>query len=316
MRKFALILGLMLIISAANAFEIRIEGYEGGNVTVRLIPIGNGTAENVTVQENVITFQNITNGSYHVIITYRDMQYLGSVTIPGNDTLVVNFTKTSDTSVLKIDNMHYILNYQNGDLVVLEVVNFENTADMYYAGDIVKEIPNASHLMIDDTGLVQAGVSFENVSQDGNSIVIKNATVPPRGIFSLAYLYFPQGDLEIIADYPTDIIRIIHPTAITVSAPDVFKLETQFADANGQVFVVLTATNVTKGQVFTITAEMSPQGADVHAGADRGKSPLDNPAVIVGVLLVVAGVALFLYSNRKGGGNEGEEDGGWELTDE
>ncbi|WP_456370191.1 hypothetical protein [Geoglobus sp.] len=317
MRKFALILGLMLVISGANAFEIIIEGYDGGNVTVRLIPMGNGSMENVTVQDNVVTLQNLTNGSYHVVVAYKDMQYLGSVVIPDNESLVVNFTTVSDPSVLKIDNIHYIVNYQNDGLVILEVINFENTADSYYRGDIIKRIPkNATHVVIDDAGLIQAGVAYENLTQEGDRIVIKNATVQPHGVFSLAYIYFPSGELEIIADYPTDIIRVIHPTFIKVSAPEVFSEETQFADANGQVFAVLKATNITKGETFRIAAEVTQQGSTAGTAEQRGGSPFQNPAVIAGVLLVAAGVALFIYSGRRGRGGEGKSGGEWEITEE
>lgn len=317
MRKFALILGLMLVISGANAFEIIIEGYDGGNVTVRLIPMGNGSAENITVQDNVITLQNLTNGSYHVVVTYKDMQYIGNIAIPDNESLVVNFTTIDDPSVLKIDNIHYIVNYQNDGLVIFEVINFENTADSYYRGDIIKRIPqNATHVVIDDSGLIQAGVAYENLTQDRDQIVIKNATVQPHGVFSLAYIYFPSGDLEIIADYPTDIIRIIHPTFIRVSAPEVFSEETQFADANGQVFAVLKATNITKGETFRITAEVTQQSSTAGAAEQRESSILQNPAIIAGILLVAAGVALFIYSGRKGKGGEKDSSGEWEITEE
>lgn len=317
MRKFALILGLLLIISAAGAFEIKIEGYEGGNVTVRLIPIGNGSAENITVQDNVITLQNLTNGSYHVVVTYRDMQYIGNIVIPGNESLVVNFTQTSDQSVLKIDNIHYIVNYQNEGFVILEVINFENTANSYYRGDIIKKIPpDATHVVVDDAGLKQAGVVYENITQEESAIIIKNATVQPHGVFSLAYIYFPSGDFKIIVDYPTDIIRIIHPSQIKVTAPNQFVQETQFADANGQVFTVLKATNVTEGKTFTITAELT-QTKGVIADEQKSRNLLSNPAVIAGILLVAAGIALYIYSSRQGKDGEKEESkGDWELTDE
>lgn len=317
MRKSALILGLLLIISAASAFEIRIEGYDGGNVTVRLIPMGNGSAENITVQDNVITLQNITNGSYHVVVTYKDMQYIGNIIIPDNESLVVNFSWTSDPSVLKIDNIHYIVNYQNEGFAILEVINFENTADTYYRGDIIKKIPpDATHVIVDDSGLKQAGVVYENVTQEGDAIIIKNATVQPHGMFSLAYIYFPSGDLRIVVDYPTDIIRIIHSAQIEVTAPNQFVQETQFADANGQVFTVLKATNVSKGETFTITAELLQNPGTGTEGAGKSKNLLDNPAVIAGILLVVAGVALYLYSGRNGKGGKKEDSGGWEIRDE
>ncbi len=321
MKRLTLSLALIMLIFNAGAFEIVIDGYKGGNVTVNIIPIGNGTfSQNITVQDNVVRIENITNGSYHLVVSYGAKQFISTISIPENKSVRIDFSETDDINVLKVDNIHFILNLQQGSFSVMEVINFENTAGIYFHGDIVKRIPEgASHLIIDNQTLRMSGVVYDEIIQEKDRIIIRNATVQPNGVFSLAYLYFPPESIQLVVDYPVDIIRIIHPVQIKITPPEGFTQETQIRNDQGVVFNVLKAENLKMG-TYNLNAEMSQESITQMTASPQNQNQGLNLPLIAGVTLIAVGVVLFILTSRKREKEseekeegEKEETGGWEI---
>lgn len=316
MRSLLIALASTMLILNAGAFEITILGYEGGNVTVNIIPMENGTfAENITVQNDVIRIQNITNGSYHVVVIYGQKQYVSTISIPENSSLKIDFSETDDPGVLKVNNIHFILNLQQGGFSVMEVVNFVNTAEVYYHGDIVKQIPvGAANTAVDEETLAQSGVIYDRMILESGKIIIKNATVPPGTMFPLAYLYSPGNQIQLIVDYPSDVIRIIYPDQISITPPKGFQQETQITNERGIVFNVLKAENLSEG-TYSLDAEIPQQ---IQSPPVMGEDQKLNLPLVVGVALIGAGIVLFIWTSRKKDEEEEEESeeekkGGWNI---
>ncbi len=310
MKRLVFVLAFLMLIFSAEAFEITLNGYTGGNVTVNLISMNNSTfSQNITVQESTINIQNITNGSYHLIVSYGAKRFISTISIPENSSVRVDFSETNDSKVLKVDNIHFILNMQQDGFAVMEIVNFENTAEKYYHGDIVKKVPaGASHIVVDEQTLKQSGVVYDKIVQETGKIIIKNATVQPKGVFSLAYLYFPSDSIQLVVDYPADIVRIIHPVQIKVTPPDGFTKETQITSNQGVVFDVLKAENLKPG-IYQLNAEMS-QGAVSQITTQNGEQGQGlNLPLIAGVGLIAVGIVLFILTSRKKDAEESEEEG-------
>ncbi len=320
MKRLALSLTLIMLIFNAGAFEIVIDGYKGGNITVNIIPIGNGTfSQNITVQDNVVRIENITNGSYHLVVSYGTKQFISTISIPENRTVKIDFSETDDADVLRVDNIHFILNLQQGGFSVMEVINFENTAGIYFHGDIVKKIPaGASHLIIDNQTLRMSGVVYDEIIQENGRIVIRNATVQPNGVFSLAYLYFPSESIQLVVDYPADIIRIIHPAQIRITPPEGFVQETQIRNDQGVVFNVLKAENLKPG-TYSLNAEVAQGSTTQMTAPPENQNQGLNLPLIAGVTLIAAGIVLFILTSRKKEKEDEEEEereektGGWEI---
>ncbi len=313
MRVIFALIAIMLIISSVQAFEIKIDGYKGGKVSVRIIPINNTSyAKNISVESGVIRLDDMPNGSYHIIVTYKGMQFVGSIVIPENESLVVNFTSTDDAGVFRIQDMHYILGYQNGSFVIMEVINLANTAEVYFSSDLVKKIPeNARHVVVNETTLAQSGVFYEGIEEGEGKIIIRNLTVPPKGFVWLAYRYFLSTNPEIVIDYPAERVRIISPVEISVSVPSEFSKETQIRNDRGQVFDVYKAEKIKKDTVIRFSAEYKPPEIKTQEPRLKSDTTRVNPYVIAGFVLVIAGVVLFLLSGRRGGGEEE-----WEIREE
>ncbi len=317
MRRLLTAIALLMLILKAGAFEITIIGYEDGNVTVNIIPMENATfSENITVQNDVIKIQNITNGSYHVVVTYGPKQYVSTISIPENKSLKIDFSETDDIGVLKVNNIHFILSLQQGGFSVMEVVNFINTGEFYYHGDIVKQIPpDAINTAVDEGTLAQSGVVYDRIIVESGKIVIKNATVPPGAMFPLAYLYFPESSIQLIVDYPSDVIRIIHPTQISITPPEGFQPETQITNEQGIVFNVLKAENLSKG-TYSLNAEINQQMRTPQMAGDEQRL---NLPLVAGVALIGIGIVLFIWTSRRSYEGEEEEEpeeekkGGWDI---
>jgi len=305
------LLGVLALIYISNALEITIDGYTGGNVSINMIPVANSTFfENVTAHNNTVRIQDIPNGSYYVVVKYGGKQYVTSISIPEDSKLRINFGETDDINFLRIGSIHFILNTAQNTFAVMEVINFENTADRYFHGDIIKKIPEgASHVVVDEQSLMESGMTFDNLIQKNDSIVIKNATVQPNGIFSLAYLYFPSNSIQLVVDYPAGVVRIIHPVGIKITAPSMFKQETQIQDAQGTVFNVLRANNLSRG-VYEIKAEM--QVSNTSSPMTGYSSPVNIP-LIAGIGLIVAGVILLFMTTRKRDEEERNKDEEWKI---
>jgi len=313
MRVISALIAILLIISSVQAFEVKIEGYKGGKVFVRVIPINNTSyTKNMSVEGNVVRLDEIPNGSYHLIVTYKGMQFVGNIAIPENQTLVVNFTSTDNAGVFRIQDIHYILGYQNGSFVIMEVVNLANTAEIYFSSNLIKKIPeNARHVVVDEASLAQSKVFYEGIEQGEGEIIIKNLTVPPKGVVSLAYLYFLSSNPEIVIDYPAETVRIISPVEISINVPSGFSKETQIRNDRGQVFDVYKASNIDKGTVIKFSAEYKPSETKTQEPRIESDTTRLNPYVIAGFVLVIAGVVLYLLSGRRRGGEEE-----WEIREE
>ena len=320
MKRLWIVLLLLALIFKAGALEIFIEGYKGGNVTVNIIPIGNGTfSENITVKDSTIKIENITNGSYHLVVSYGEKQFVSTISIPENTSIRVDFRETNDANVIKADNIHFIINLQQNGIVIMEVINFENTADVYYHGDIVKKIPKgADHLVVDEQTLRQSGVVYDEILQEDGKITIKNATVQPRGVFSLAYLYFPSQSIELVVDYSANITRIIHPVQVKITPPEGFTQETQIQNDQGIVFNVLKAENLKKG-IYKLNAEITDEIKSQATPQIENQRNNINLPLIAGIGLIAVGVILYILTSRKRGTGETEdeeekdESGGWEI---
>ncbi|AIY89458.1 hypothetical protein [Geoglobus acetivorans] len=325
MKGLAAVMVILALVSVAGAFEIMLEGYDGGNVTVRLISLENqNVSKEFTVQNSTLLIDNLENGTYHVIVDYKDLRYTANIVIPETESLTVNFEKTDDVSVIEADNIHYILNYDNsnGFFVVMEVLNLRNTGNKYFSGNFTKKLPEGvDHLFVDQQTLAQSGVYFENVTQGEDYIEIENLTVQPNGTFTLAFMYFTGADPVLIVDHPAKVLRVISPEFIKVQLPENFVQENTITNSEGVVYRVYRTDNVSSGSVFQLQAEVDQTQVSPTGTAQPGNSDSSgvNTTLLAGVALIGAGVAILAYSRFSKKGEEGEEEeedtGGWEIKE-
>ncbi|ADC65258.1 hypothetical protein Ferp_1099 [Ferroglobus placidus DSM 10642] len=292
--RVALALALILLLSVANAqnLTINIVNYEGGVVSVQIF--GENFSINKTFQNSSVTFP-VEPGNYHVITIYKNLSIVKNVNVTNDTTLYLTFEETNDVSSLFYLNRHVIVG--NGEVVEIDVIY--NPTEKFFRGDLEKIIPkDAKNLSIlEFTG------RLEDFSVEDNKIFYKSVVIQPNSSIRAVYHYFfDSNEMILSSELETKQLVLFLPPDVNAISEDLSFAGTHALGS--ATYNIYTATNLSKGK----TIEVKFERAEVKS--EERKSGF-NFFFVVGAVLILAGVALYVYSKKKEGKAEEKEE--WKV---
>lgn len=172
----------------------------------------------------------ITSTRYLLIANYQGVDYFsdilnfdtGQTTMPISVTV---FETTTDATVLKISQAHFVIDVQTGEFNVLQIVNVTNSSDRTYIGANPAAGPHRVTLTLPYLSGAQ-NIEFDNPAANDSTL---------RGPDSLAYtLPFSPGDDQIVYNYT---LPFTPPTyAFSIKVPwDADKFRILLADVGATI---------------------------------------------------------------------------------
>ncbi|WP_290901785.1 hypothetical protein [Ferroglobus sp.] len=294
MRAIALALALILLLSVSNAqnLTINILNYKGGAVSVQIF--GENFSINKTFQNSSVTFP-IKPGNYHVITIYNNLSIVKNVNVTNDTTLELSFEEMNDISSLFYLNRHVIVG--RGEVVEIDVIY--NPTQKFFRGDLEKTIPrDAKNLSIlEFTG------RLEDFSVVDNKVVYKNVVIPPNASIRAVYYYLlDSNEMTLNSELDTKQLVLFLPPDVNAISDDLSFAGTRALGSS--TYNIYTATNLSKGKTIEVKFERSEVKLEEKQGGF-------NPFLIVGAVLILAGVSLYVYSKKKEGKTEEKED--WKV---
>jgi len=170
--------------------------------------------------------------------------------------------ETKDANNIKVDIHHFMLTNQNGNLMVREVLKFNNTGKDTFIGTGEKVDGKNAVLTISlpagYSNLAVEGLAADNFVKKDTAMITTVPLAPGTLEVSLTYNLAPtNGEFSIpgVINYPTNTMYVLSPAQGLVITPKKLLQSAGIQDFEGNKYQVLMAQNLTKGAQVEIGAK-------------------------------------------------------------
>lgn len=278
-------------------------------------PISQTTKSDASSHFTFSNLDTISTTRYIAMANYGGLEYFSDMlAFPDNTTtlpaFIVVFETTTDPSVIRVDQMHLVLDVESGLFNVLQIIALENTSDHVYIGAPLAGPHRATLILPTLAGA--RDIQFNNPDADtttlrGDSVLTYTLPLGP-GEDQIVYGYTlpytpPTYQFNLKLPFDTARLGVLFADVGATFQSAQLGAPTPFPTQSGQNFLLSSADNLTAGTVVKATFANLPATAAAPAPSPSAPTALGgNSQLVGGIVLGVAGlviVALLAYPLMK-----------------